>query len=273
MSGALFIEETQIPQRFRDIVSRQVDKFLTAPEIRKSDTIPDYKSIPSRKCVWCRIPQVTCVYVDMKASTLMSVSTYGKSAARIYTLFTGTAVRLFHEFGADHIDISGDGVFGMFDKNHPYTALCSAVTFKTFAEKEFIPRIKDKYWDKDYPFLEKIGCHIGIDRRDILVRRIGIEGYEDRLNPVWAGRLVNYAAKLAARSDTDFLLASPQFYGALKDPKATHCCECTSPSCLLWTEVDVEKKIFGFDKAKRLATQWCKIHGKDYCNYLIGLET
>lgn len=53
-------------------------------------------------------------------------------------------MRLFNAFEASYIDVRGDGVFALFNRDHPYRALAAAVTFKAFVHEEFVPRIKKK---------------------------------------------------------------------------------------------------------------------------------
>ena len=82
---------------------------------------------------------------------------------------------------------------------------------------------------------EKLSCKFGIHKDKILVRRIGKRG-EGNYNEVWAGRLVNNAAKLASQTNNLPLdpmnqslpiLVSGQVYEDFKNNKAFgfyHCC-------------------------------------------------
>jgi hypothetical protein len=120
----------------------------------------------------------------MLGSTQLSASIHENSTAGAYQLFTGTGVECFDRFEASYIDVKGDGVFALFNGNQPYRALAAAVTFKTFAKEEFVPRIKDVTG-------LTVGCHIGIDEKLVLVRKLGLKRYaerSDRQNEVWAGK-------------------------------------------------------------------------------------
>lgn len=63
---------------------------------------------------WIRVPAVICVYMDMVGSTKLSASEFDKSTARIYQWFSGTAARLFVQFGAPYVDVRAGGVLALF---------------------------------------------------------------------------------------------------------------------------------------------------------------
>lgn len=269
------ISETQMPQRFRDVIAGQVALYRQGTTIQVRNTIPATSDIPlDDQRHWLRIPDVTCVYVDMLGSTRLSAENGDQTTAGAYQLFTGTAVRLFHEFDAPYIDVRGDGCFALFNSNQVYRALAAAVTFKTFAKEEFKDRIQKATG-------VEVGCHIGIDRKTVLVRRIGlrmVEGRTDRQNEVWAGKPVNMAAKLAAMTKDGELFASSRFFNQLKDRHALKSCGCRDgnpgyASEDLWTAVSVEgDDKFDFDTAYRLGSYWCGNHGSEYCEALLGLD-
>jgi class 3 adenylate cyclase len=160
------IAKEQLPKRFRDIIDEQVKIHQKGRSITAVNSIPDTSKIPIEKPRhWLKIPDVICVFVDMMNSTGLSASLHDNSTAGAYQLYTGTAVKLFSEFNAPYIDVRGDGVLALFNKDQPYTALAAAVTFKTFANVIFVQTIREKT-----PV--EIGSHIGIDQKTVLVRKI-----------------------------------------------------------------------------------------------------
>ena len=265
------ISETQILKEHRDVIQGQLTIFEEGRTIVKRDTIPHSDEIPlDDQTHWLRIADVICVFVDMLGSTKLSVETKDKQTAGAYQLYTGTAVRLFNAFQAAYIDVRGDGAFALFDGATPYRALAAAVTFKTFARLEFVPRIKD------LTGLD-VGSHIGIDRKTVLVRRIGlrkVQGREDRQNEVWAGRPVNMATKLASITANDELLASHRFFVNLKDDRALKSCGCPNGKKVdLWTDKDLsEDARFDFNKAHILKSAWCRTHGREFCEGILHLD-
>jgi len=170
--------------------------------------------------------------------------------------------------------VRGDGAFALFDDDQPHRALSAAVTFKTFADLVFKPKIKEQREDVD------VGSHIGIDAKHVYVRKIGLKRHDmrtDRQNEVWAGKPVNMAAKLAARSNHNEVLVSDRFYKKLEDERALKSCGCgvagERRKVDLWSVVDLSKeKIFDFDKAYLLKSSWCSIHGKEYCEALLAVD-
>lgn len=127
------ISKDQLPENIKQIIEKQVEKFKVRVFTEEVDEIPNVENIPGEGSArWLKIKDVICVFVDMKNSTKLSASHHAGTTARAYTLFTGTAVRLFKEFGASYIDIKGDGVFALFNSNEVHAAFASAVTFKTF---------------------------------------------------------------------------------------------------------------------------------------------
>lgn len=265
------INDDQLPKRYRDVIDEQEEIFSEGRSITVHNSIPDTADIPlDNQRLWLRIPDVICVFVDMKGSTQLSADTYDNNTAGAYQLFTSTSVRLFHEFESPYVDVRGDGAFALFNSSQPYRALAAAVTIKTFAEIIFVPKIKE------LTGLD-IGCHIGVDQQTVLVRRIGLRrsgGKTDRQNEVWAGKPVNMASKLASLGENKELLVSDRYFENLDDEHALLTCGCPGGEKVdLWSDVDVsEKSVFDFDIAHRLGSKWCSEHGKEYCEKILSLD-
>ncbi len=266
------MNKDQIPEKYLEIINKQVDKFKQRVEIIEQDSIPlyteDYPSEASSK--WIKVRDVICVYVDMKNSTQFSASSHAGTTGNIYTLFTGTAVRIFKESGASYIDIKGDGVFALFNKNQVHAALASAVTCKTFVKDVFIPKVLAKKKDFD------TGAHLGVNQGDILVSKIGLRRSKDKktdmFNEVWAGKTVNFASKLASYSNTNDLIVSPKFYGNITCDEALNSCEC-GEKISLWKEEDTSREDnVPMDQVFRLESQWCKKHGAKSLEAIIASD-
>jgi class 3 adenylate cyclase len=263
------IGKDQIPEKYKNIIDQQVEKFKDRIFTDEVKEIPDEKDITTEQSSkWIKIPDTICVFVDMKNSTKFSASHHAGTTAKVYTLFTGTAIRLFHSFGASYIDVKGDGVFALFNANEPHIALASAVTFKTFVAEVFTPKVTNK---------TKIdtGVHIGVDQATLKVSKIGLRKDKSRRhihNEVWAGKAVNMAAKLASLSDNDEIHVSSHFFKNIKSEKALLSCECGDPQ-KLWESLDLTKDDrFSFDKAFILKSRWCKQHGASYLEEIINTD-
>lgn len=263
------VSDDQVLQSVKEIIDDARLLYKKSASITLRNTIPDTNQIPiENPQYWLKIPDVNCVYVDMRGSTQLSASSHDNSTARAYQLFTGTAVKLFSEFESPYIDVRGDGALALFDSNQVHRALAAAVTFRTFAREEFIPLVKDKTGID-------IGCHVGIDSRTVLVRKIGFKRYRgrsDRQNEVWAGKPVNMAAKLASESGDDELLVSDRFYRKLSSRYALKSCGCPNDEIVdLWSQKDVsDDDRFDFDMAYTLGSIWCRTHGREFCKELLA---
>lgn len=265
------IAEDQMPKRFKDVCEKQVEIYKEGPVVEDRKAIPKSGQIPlDDKRKWLRIPEVISLFVDMKGSTKLCAKSQQRTVASAYRLFTGTAVRLLHEFEAPYIDVQGDGVLALFDGSQPYRALCAAVTFKTFADEEFATLFKARS-----PSCE-VGAHLGIDVGALLVRRIGFRVYKDRKdrqNEVWAGKAVNMSSKLCSMAESNELLVSDRFYKKIPNSLARESCGCGGESKSLWEEVRVgDKDYFDFDHARLLKSNWCHKHGSDYCTRILDLD-
>jgi Adenylate cyclase, family 3 (some proteins contain HAMP domain) len=261
------ITENQLPQALIDIIDRQVEKFSPPIFTDTLDHIPHVDDIPSEVANrWIKIPEVICVFVDMKNSTKFSATHHASTTANVYTLFTGTAVRLMRHLGAEYIDVKGDGVFALFNQDSVNEALCAAISFKTFITEVFTTKVSNKT-EID------TGVHIGIDQHTLLVSKIGLRKNKDRsdmFNEVWAGKAVNMAAKLSSLSKNNEILVSDRFFKNIKNHKALYSCPCSTPATYLWDEVDLSADDrFSFNKAFSLASLWCKKHGKEFMSEIL----
>lgn len=251
----------QLPEQQRTIINVQVQKFKKPVVTEEIPKIPDANDIYGESSgKWLKIKDVICVFVDMKNSTKLNAAHYANTTARSYTLFTGTAVRLFRSFDARYIDIKGDGVFALFDSDQVNTAFVAAVTFKTFIEQEFTQHVSSKTH-------VDTGVRIGIDQSTLLVSKIGLRKDSSRAdihNEVWAGKAVNVAAKLSSLSNDDEIHVSAKYFEKLKSSKILYSCGCSSLK-KLWDSVDVSSDDrFSFDTAYVLKSAWCTKHGAEY---------
>lgn len=261
----------KLPSYVEAIIETELKHFSQTVSITIHNEIPETPKIPIQDArTWVKIPGVICCFVDMEGSTKLSAGSHDKTTAKAYRLFTETAIRIFHTFGAAYIDVKGDGVFSLFNNKQPYSALAAIVSFKTFVYEHFTPKVKELT-------NQCIGGHFGIDQKTVLVRRFGLKSYgnrTDRQNEVWAGKPVNMAAKLASCSTNNKLWVSERFFHKLKDDKAIYSCGCPSgDKSNLWTKEDVSNDSrFDFDTAYSLGSNWCEKHGKFFCSSLVRLD-
>lgn len=261
----------QFLSQFQKLIKQQVTLYGQGVTTELRTSIPLANDIPfTSRQRWLTIPNVISVFVDMIDSTRLSALKNTRNTARAYQLFTGTAVYLFHEFDAPYIDVRGDGVFGLFNQNQLYRALAAAITFKTFVEVEFMPRLRN-----DAKI--ELGAHIGIDQGTVFVHRIGLKRQGDRTdrqNEVWAGKPVNMSAKLAGKAEAGQLLVSDRYFSRIKHELVPKLCGCPgNKKADLWTPLPLKNDSrFDFQTAHCLKMSWCKTHGEEHCNAIMALD-
>lgn len=217
-----------------------------------------------------------CLYIDLNNSSKLSFKKDPKTMAKIYDYFTQNIVDVMNHqgFGADYIDIKGDGAFGIFEGDQAsFKAFYCALTFKTL----FDEAIREKFNNIDSSF----SCKFGIHKDKILVRRIGKRG-EGNYNEVWAGRLVNNAAKLADQAEnipTELnkelpILVSEQVYVDFEQNKEFGfytCCNNGAPleeKIIMWNEFkDFSDETLG-NRFYYTQTKWCSNCANNYTNLI-----
>ncbi|WP_416669308.1 adenylate/guanylate cyclase domain-containing protein [Egbenema bharatensis] len=248
------------------VISKELQIFREHISINEKSKIFVSPNIPIvNPNRWDKIPGIICCFVDMAGSTALSASVENdEKLAKIYRLFTETAIRIFNEFDSPYIDVKGDGVFALFNSDQAYTALAATISFKTFVYYYFTPKTMQAT-------RKAVGGHFGIDQGDILVRKFGFKraaNRPDRQNEVWAGQPVNMAAKLSSLSSENQLWMSSRFFEGL-DLEGLD-------SDFDW---EIERKSlkhsgksFSFDTAYVLCDNWSELHGRSHCQRLLALN-
>ena len=219
-----------------------------------------------------------CLFIDLDKSSKISFKKHPQTMAKIYDYFTQNIVDILNHpvFGADYIDIKGDGAFGIFEGDKAsFKALYCAITFKTLFEKY----IKEKFDIGE----DHLSCKFGIHKDKILVRKIGKRG-NGNYNEVWAGRLVNNSAKLANESKNipqdplnpalPILVSKEVFedFNANKQYGFHHCCDGNgnpTPSNIemFFEFTNFSDEVLG-DKFYYTRVGWCKEHADDYVSLI-----
>jgi class 3 adenylate cyclase len=262
------IGQKQIPVRFQDIIDQELYIFNRPQSVKpaKKNAVPQ-NTLSTKTPSWDNIPLAICVFVDMLGSTKMSSELRNKTFARTYLFYVETALRLFDKFNPAHINVHGDGVFAIFNKDQFHTSLAAAITFKTFSDEVYTP-IVSKTLGK------KTGSHIGIDQGTVILGRVPLKEHQSniRLNEIWAGTPVNMAAKLAALSKNNEILVSDRYYKRIKNGYSSFLCNCYKDK-QIWNQKDFSSnKSFDFNIAYGNKMSWCKDHGADSCGTLLASD-
>ena len=238
---------------------------------------------PAGRGLWWRIPNVTCVFADLKRSTSLSANGSGKNAALAYTYFIRAMTVVLDGFSAGYIDIQGDGIFGLFSgSGSEFMAAASAITMRTEVEGDVYPRFK-----RDSSSNWKLSVGIGIDRGTLLVRRLGLRGA--RQNEVWAGKPVNMAAKLSSCAGDNQLVVSERVFASygrsskLRQRALLWSCGCSgktrgaglnvasgTPSSV-WIKESAPRNLgLDFGSVYKRSLGWCAHHGSGFCEAIVS---
>lgn len=240
-----------------DLDERAKAALNESVDLLKVDTVPDVGDMYAEVPKWHDIKEVAVVVADLKGSTKLNVSKYGQTTARIYEATTSNLVRAVKKYDPAFVDIQGDGLFAIFDGDRAdERAFCAAVTLMTWS-RDLAEQIATQY-----PKVPDTGIKVGIDKRRVLVKKVGVRGTNE---PVWAGKPVNYATKAAQIADAHQVVVTERFFNVLKDNEwISHSCGCGSGyPAPLWTPV-YNEKLPGTDvQCQKLESFWCETHGDE----------
>ena len=263
-----------------DVSSQLDDQSTLGVQITRRNGVPE--TGPTNGGVWYQIPNVTAIFADLKRSTELNADNGPKAPAFAYTYFIRAMAVTLERFGAEYVDIHGDGVFGLFssEESEFYAAAC-AITMKTLVARE----VADKF-NEDASTDWKLTAGIGIDRGTLLVRRLGLRGTKQ--NEVWAGKPLNMAAKLSSVAASNQLAVSDRVFNGynraslLRRRALIWSCGCEGgitgdgldvpigETTKLWDQLPAPEDMgLDFEEFYRLKSEWCKVHGSEFCEAII----
>jgi class 3 adenylate cyclase len=254
-------------------------ELRTPVTIEVVDEFPDIDDLYVDKRTWKKITDVVVVSADLKGSTKLNFNKHAQTSAQLYQAVTGNMVRIASSFQPDFVDVQGDGIFALYHGDGSFRrALCAAITLKTFSERHLVPAIESSTPDQFPDTGLKVGMAAGI----LAVKKVGVRGTNE---PVWAGKPVNWATKCAAAADRNELIVTRRVFQTFEDNDyVTHSCGCgvgadgervpdaKTPS-ELWTTTEVETLPEADVECKLLKSNWCPIHGDDFCAAILEGET
>ena len=262
-------------------VSSQLDQQSElGVQIRLRTEVPEVG--PANRGMWHQITNVTAIFADLKRSTELNADSGPKVSAFAYTYFIRAMAVTLERFSADYVDIHGDGIFGLFGgQASQFRAAACAITMKTLVAQQ----VADKF-DQDTSTDWKLTAGIGIDRGTLLVRRLGLRGTKQ--NEVWAGKPLNMAAKLSSVADSNQLAVSDRVFDAynrasqLRRRALIWSCGCegdtqggglallSGETPKLWDKLPAPENMgLDFESFYRLKSQWCAIHGSEFCEAVV----
>lgn len=238
---------------------------------------------PAHRGLWWRIPDATAVFADLKGSTALNSSLSAETAALAYTYFTRAMTVILERFSAGYVDIQGDGIFGLFaGQGSMFAAAASALTMRTQLEETVAPRFR-----RDASVGRDLKVGIGIDRGTLLVRQLGLGGFEQ--NEVWAGMPVNAAAKLSSIAGPNEIVVSNRLFAGyercarVRQRALIWSCGCreerrgpglsagSGNASKLWTKHRAPQNLgLDFSEIHKRKSAWCEFHGSEFCEALLA---
>lgn len=141
----------------------------------------------------------TVLYADMVDSTGL-VDQYSHTfAAEIYKTYLICCARIIKAHGGQITAYDGDRIMAVYVGKSKNTSAAKTALRINYAMEEIIrPKLKTLY-----PSVSYVPAHcVGIDTSKITVARVGVRNDNDL---VWVGRAANYAAKLCALRDGNYV--------------------------------------------------------------------
>lgn len=245
-------------ERLTDELEHVVQKaFSTLPKVVEEGGLFRASEIPSASSdKWISLKNVVCVLADLKGSTQLNLGRYATTSARLYRSSVEGAVKIFSGFEAEFIDIQGDGGFALFWGEKAYErAFCAAMTVRMFSEswEQDLPT----YWKSSASFPDT-GFKVGVHAGTTLVKKVGTRRNTDQQEAIWAGKVVNFAAKCAQSADRHELLVTETVWEEFADSDfAMYGCDCRSARNM-WHRRTIDRLPADENSGFLLTDGWCE---------------
>lgn len=263
-----------------DVANQVSQQAGLGVQISRLNEIPEVG--PQNRGLWNQISNATAIFADLKSSTTLNTDHSPRAAAFAYTYFIRAMTVILERFGAQYIDIQGDGIFGLFSgEGSTFKAASCAITMKTEVE-----RTVSVQFATDTKVDWQLAAGVGVDMGTLLVRRLGLRGAKE--NEVWAGKPVNVAAKLSSQAlsnqvvVSDRVYAQYEMYSELRRRALLWSCGCGNGiigrgldvplgrTVSLWKQEPAPAGLgLDFGSMFRLESSWCRVHGSEFCEAIL----
>lgn len=250
-----------------DLAATTKGEFASMPEVADSGEEIDVSVLPITARKWIRVHDVVVVVADLKNSTKLGTGSKAPSTASIYQAATGAVVKVMDKFGADFVQIQGDGAFAIFWGEKRYErAACAGIAIKTNS-LDLASQI-----EKKWPQKPETGFKVGIASGRVLVKRVGTPRNPAQQEPVWAGKPVNYATKAAQCAERHQMVVTGSVWDRFSaNDYLTFSCDCSEPKDSIWEDFTIDRLPNTDPEAhgRLLTSAWCDVHGEEYCNAIL----
>ena len=226
---------------------------------------------------WFEIEDAIVVFSDLKNSTKISIDKQKRTMTKILEYLNYPFITIHNEFGADFIDIQGDGGLAIYHKDNAIKALLASITIKTYYEKYLCKKLKSNY---NIEFITTTGIAQG----SLLVKKIGKR--DAGKFHVWAGDTINKSAliskELKSKMDKNsieqglYIGITDEIYKLFKNNDLKTyllmSCNCDTKDNKpqkLWTTEKLPK--YNGKEYHSMKNIWCNHHGQEYLDKVLEI--
>jgi len=270
-----------IESNFNDIKKtlEKLTSFKDQDIIKKESISEALESAYSEVNKWIELEDVVVVFSDLKNSTGISIDKQKRTMTKILEYLNYPFIDIHGKFGAEFIDINGDGGIAIYHKDNAIKALVASITIKTYYEKYLYKQLQKDY---NIDFITTTGIAQG----SLLVKKIG--NRSDGKFHVWAGDTINKSALISKelkdkinKNTIDkglYIGITKEIYKLLDNTNLKEylfmSCGCDGKDSKpekLWKEENLPK--YEGKKYYRLGSRWCDEHDQEYLNSILdGLK-
>lgn len=259
-----------LKKEYNDL-NNKIEEITTKQKIETYDTVS--KALEKAKLEvnnWMEIEDVVVVFSDLKNSTGISFNKQDKTMTKLLEYLNKPFIKIHNSYGAEFIEIKGDGGIAIYSKENAIKALLSSISIKTYYYNYINQKVK-KLYSVDFEVTT------GISKGNLKLKLIGERG----LNfPVWAGETINLSALISKElkrksAPNNYIGITDDIYNEIGNNKLSkylyYSCGCgnnghTTP---LWKNETIPNK--NGKKYYYMNNNWCHIHGQEYLNEILAI--
>jgi len=124
-------------------LNKQLKELTSYQEIKKYNSVKEavenaYKEVNK----WNQVDEAIVVFSDLKNSTGISFDKQKRTITKLLEYLNKPFIEIHQKFGAEFIDIKGDGGLAIYSKDKFISSLLASITVKTFYAKYIQEKVK-----------------------------------------------------------------------------------------------------------------------------------